>query len=185
MVPNLANLEDSLLLLVDVQPRMVPVMAGRAAMLDRTIFLARVAKELGVPVITSEHVPHKFGETAPELTGLTGEVIGKAEFSAMQSPEFSARVRAQHKNQIIIAGLETHICVTQTCLDLMSEGFTPWVCADATASRSEDRKQIGLNRLAELGCRIVHSESVVYEWMRTSDHPQFRSVLSIVKESVF
>jgi nicotinamidase-related amidase len=85
--------------------------------------------------------------------------------------------------QVVLVGVETHICVNQTAHDLLDLGHTVIVCADAVSARTEDRHTLGLGRLRDAGAIVAHSESVVYEWMRSADHEKFREVLKIVKSS--
>jgi nicotinamidase-related amidase len=103
----------------------------------------------------------------------------------MKNPEFSSQLRASGRKTVIVVGIETHICVSQTCLDLLDAGYAVAVCPDAASARTQDRHKLGMERLRDAGVVPIHTEALVYEWMVSANHPQFRDILQVVKSSHF
>ncbi len=175
---------ESLLLIIDMQPKFSRVCLGIEAVEKRTHFVAKVAKALGVPIFATEQVPDKMGGTNPELAELLTEpAFPKTAFSAFGSDELAAKLLESDLPQIVLVGVESHICVTQTALDLLAADFEVFVVRDAITSRTQEANDITWQRLSDAGAWIVHSESVVYEWLQDADDPQFRDILQIVKET--
>ncbi|MBS1723983.1 MAG: isochorismatase family protein [Armatimonadetes bacterium] len=179
----LARLEDSVLVVVDMQPAFLDPIWERDRVLARTKFLVECAQALDVPILATEQVPARMGGTEESLRALLGETepISKAAFSCWADDKFVKAANKLQRTQFVLVGIETHICVCQTAHDLMDEDFDVLVCEDATSARSELMHRNGLKRCADEGAAVSHTESVVYEWMRTSEHPDFREVLKIVK----
>jgi nicotinamidase-related amidase len=173
--------DSSLLMVVDVQEALVPALFESQRLLDRCRFLVRIAQLLEIPVIVTEQNPSRLGPTAAGLTGEGDIPIPKMCFSACGSPEVLSRMDALGKDQVIVIGTETHICVCQTALDLLDKGFEVVVCPDAVSARSQDRHKLGMERLRDAGVVPAHSEAVAYEWFGSADHPRFREALKIVK----
>lgn len=183
MPAPLADADKSVLLLVDVQPTFLGAILDADRVARRAEFLARSAAALGIPVFATEQNPERMGGTLDALLPFAAEPpAGKMAFSCsgceMFGHEFGSGRPPRH---VILAGIETHICVTQTALELLAAGHVPFVAADAVGSRSQDRHELGLRRVETAGAIVAHSESVVYEWMRGADHPKFREVLGLVK----
>lgn len=124
-----------------------------------------------------------MGSTEPEILahGQEVPVFGKMTFSAVGTPEFDQFLAELNPAQVVICGIETHICVNQTAHHLLSQGREVMIAADAVSARSTEMHEVGLGRLAAAGVTIAHSESIVYEWMGTADNTAFRDVLKIVK----
>jgi nicotinamidase-related amidase len=178
----LASVSDSLLLLVDLQPTFLAAIHESDRVLARSGFIAEAAKLLGAPIVATEQYPSRMGGTDPSMSAfLSCEPMAKMDFSCCGSQELVQFIEDKGRNQIVLVGIETHICVNQTAHELMNKGFEVIVCADATSSRTVDRHEIGLKRISEAGATIAHTESVVYEWLKTADHPNFREALKLVK----
>jgi nicotinamidase-related amidase len=175
MVTELAP-EQSIVLVIDIQQALASSIVGMDRVVDRVVFLLKVANLLGVPVMATEQNPQKMGPTVEELAPWLGQSRPKMDFSAMRSSPDLAR------RQAVVVGIETHICVSQTVRDLIGHGAEVLVCGDAVSARSIDRHELGLERIRHYGAAIGHSEAVAYEWMGTADHPKFREVLKAVKE---
>ncbi len=170
-------------MVVDVQESFMKVIEGAESVLRRIHFLVRVANLLGIPVLTTEQYPSRMGPTHPDLMSHLGvNPIPKMCFSCARSEDFLNALCALEKRQVILMGIETHICINQTAHDLSERGLEVLVTADAVGSRSPLSHAIGLRRMAEAGITLCHSESVVYEWMETAEDPAFREVLKLVKE---
>jgi len=180
----LARIEDSVLVVVDVQPSVLDLVWQKDRVVDRCKFMIECAKLLDIPVIITEQNPSKLGLTEPSLSSLIEDrraTIQKMSFSAWGEREFVKAVEHHKRAQAVIVGIETHICINQTAHDLMDEEIDTIVCADAVSARTEEMHELGLKRMSDEGTAIAHTESVVYEWLQSADHPMFREVLKLVK----
>ena len=180
-----ARLEASrtLLLIIDVQERLLPVMQHRSTLLRRVTRLVEGAEILGVPVACSEQYPRGLGRTvAPLADKLTHAVccIEKTRFSAV-GPELVAQLEQQGITSVVVAGLESHVCVLQTCLDLLDRGITVAVCQDATSSRREVDRQAALARMTQAGVLPVTVETVLFEWLGDAGDQAFKSLRSVIQ----
>lgn len=198
----LLDLEDSQLVLVDYQHKLMPAIHDAAAVLANARRLALMAQALGVPAFATEQNPQGLGPTVPELKALVGHVIPKLDFSAAAAvmprlrpvarpPAGNARSLPKHlqkpaaadtaRETIVLAGCEAHVCLLQTALELIEEEFDVWVVTDACGSRTERNRDAAFDRLAGAGAELVTTEMVAFEWLRSSDHPAFKEVLAWIK----
>lgn len=178
----LVSSKSSVLVVVDLQPTFLRPIGDAESVVQRTRFLAECARILGVPIVSTVQNAERMGGTHPALIKVLGEPIDKMSFSCCGSEHFLSRLRAFERNQIVLAGIETHICVNQTTHDLLSQGMGVFLASDAISARPEGAHQIGMMRMQNAGAIITHSESIVYEWMQSADNPQFREILKLVKE---
>ena len=173
-----ASLDPSstLVAVIDWQVRLFPAMeeSRKSHALARTQDLIWLAGALDVPVLTSEQYPKGLGPTLPELGIETA--FSKTSFSAMQEPTFADAFAASGRNQVVLTGMETHICVAQTCRDLRAKEIQVWVVADACLSRRPLDWQWGLERMREDGARIVTAEAVLFELLGQAGGPLFKEV---------
>lgn len=174
---------DAVLVLVDMQDRLADVMPRRDAVIASAALLARVAVSLGIPAIVTRQYPQGLGETAPELGEALGALspIDKTAFSCMGEPAFRERLESLTGRQVLLTGMETHICVTQTALDLLAEGYDVYVVADATCSRRDADRDVAFERLRRAGATVLTAESAIYEVLGEANTPEFRQVLPLVK----
>ncbi len=184
MAHYLADTNQSQLAIIDVQTRLCNVMVetDMHVMTKNCSILLQTAKMLEVPVIVTEQYAEKLGSTTPELAQYIGHVqpVAKTVFSAYAEPKFKAQLQ-RDQPQIILAGLEAHICVLQTALDLLAFGKQVFVVEDAIISRNADNKRNAITRLANAGCVITNTESVVFEWLGNASHPAFKDVSKLIK----
>lgn len=183
MPSHLADASKCVLILVDLQPSFLLAIEGCDRIFDRTAFLVKIANLLEVPVFATEQNPERMGSTDPRLAAFLPQAatFDKMAFSCAGCLPFMERLRGLERTQIVIAGIETHICVSQTALQLLASNSDVFVCPDAVGSRTLDRHQAGLRRMEMAGAQLAHSESIAYEWMKGADHPKFREALAIVK----
>lgn len=177
----LAVRNNSVLVVVDLQPTFLRPIASGERVVARTRFLAECARLLDVPIIATVQNAERMGRTESSVIDLLGEPIDKMSFSCCANEHFQDRLRALNRTQAILAGIETHICINQTAHHLLESGTDVFLAADAIGARLEDAHEIGLSRMVEAGAVLAHSESIVYEWLGSADDPQFREVLQIVK----
>ncbi len=178
--------QDAFLVVIDVQPTFMAAIHEAERVERRCGFLIQSANLLGVPIIATEQYPTRMGDMATELVELftpSAYLIPKMSFSCWGSAEFRKATELIGRKTAILVGIETHICVTLTALDLMANGFNVFVCPDAVSARSNEMHKLGMERIRDSGGMPSHSESIVYEWMGTAEHPKFRDVLKIVKEA--
>lgn len=181
----LADPSQSLVVVIDVQPNFLKVIEGGEAVVTRTNFLLDVAELLGVPAFASEQVPDRMGGTEPGLSDklrtMHAPIEGKGVFSALGCPGLLPWIEASGRAQIIMTGIETPICITQTTVQLLELGYDVILAYDAVGARSREMHELALGRLQQLGAQLAHTEAIAYEWMGTADHPRFRDVLALLK----
>jgi nicotinamidase-related amidase len=176
----LLSAEGSVVLLIDLQERLVPAMFDGDAVVARAVRVAQAARMLDVPVRATEQYPAGLGPTVAPLKPYVEAVLEKTMFSALDDPDFPALLPIG-STEIIVAGCEAHVCVLQTVLGLMAEGHRVVVVADAIGSRDTADKALAIDRARQDGAEIVTSEMVLFEWLRDSRHPKFREVQQLLK----
>lgn len=177
--------DSSALLVVDIQTRLAPHIAGHTALVARVHALLDVAERLGIPRHLTEHCPEEIGPVLPPLRArfAADAIHVKTRFGATHHPEFVARLRATGRDTIVLAGMEAHVCVLQTGLGLLAHGFRLFVAADAVgarALRAEDRT-LALERLRAAGAVLTTTETTLFEWTHDGRDPAVRAVLATVK----
>ena len=199
----LIDVDESQLVLVDFQPRLQVAMHEAEAVWANASRLAQAARLLDVPVWGTEQNPSKLGALSPELRDVCQRVLAKMQFSAVEeglaawlqpppaAPRGNARSLPRHlqkpqpeqpgRKSIVLAGVEAHVCLLQTALDLLDEEFEVWVVTDACASRTERNRDAAYDRLAGAGAELVTTELVLFEWLRTAEHPDFQAVQALIK----
>lgn len=179
----LLHAKTSCLMVIDMQERLVPAMLAPARTLRNARVLLTAARQLSVPALVTEQYPQGLGVTVREIAeaAVGATVLPKMHFSCMQDAQFAETFRALGRRQAVIAGMEAHICVLQTAVSLMDEGFEVFVVTDATSSRTADSEKACLDRLGACGAGIVTTEMVVFEWLGKADTPDFRALLPLVK----
>ena len=182
---ELACREDSRLLIVDVQEKLVPLIHERERMIFNCSRLIRGAKALGVPVSATEQYPSGLGATVKTLAELLDDIPEKIRFSCAAKLDWATAAEAEDdRDKVIVAGIEAHVCVQQTVLDLLALGYRPYVPADAVASRNEFDWQIALDRMALSGAVITTTEAILFELCETADAAEFKAISELVKERV-
>jgi len=173
----------SQLILIDLQTRLLSAMPQEAmqTVIRNCGILAQAAAMLEVPVIVSEQYPKGLGNTAPELLAFLPNIkpVEKLTFSCMAEPKFSRQLTRDH-SQVVIAGMEAHICVLQTALDLQSSKQV-FVAEDAIVSRNPANKANALARMREAGCIISNTESIVFEWLGKADSDAFKAISLLIR----
>lgn len=180
--PELLHRPSSRLVLVDLQPRLLAAMPDPTRLTAACRLLADGAKLLHVPSVATEQYPQGLGEMIPELAGLVDRRVSKLRFSAAADLGWPPAAQDPDRRfQIVLAGVECHVCVLQTALDLLSQGCSVFVAMDAVASRRELDWKLAGERLASAGAVLTTVESVLFEWCETADAAEFKSLSSLVK----
>jgi len=175
--------EDSCLIVIDMQDKLVPAMQAPARTIKNAGILLKAAKRLGIPALVTEQYPKGLGSTVSELKGIIQDipVIEKLHFSCMKDEGFAKAFKALGRKQAVIAGMEAHICVLQTAVHLMEEGYEVFVVTDATSSRTLESEKACLDRLSSNGAGIVTTEMVVFEWLGQAGIEAFKELLPLIK----
>ncbi len=179
-VPRLTA-ADSVLVVVDVQDKLLVKIPTAAALVRNTAFLLDAAALLGVPAVGTEQYPKGLGPTTAELARrLPAGLPAKTAFSCCGAAGFLADLRGLGRPNVVLAGMETHVCVLQTTLDLLEAGFAVYLPADALASRSAIDHDTALRRLERAGAVPTTAETVAFEWVADASHPQFKAFSKLV-----
>lgn len=178
----LLNVEESVVLVVDMQPTFLSPIHRGPETLSRCLFLVHAANLLQVPVLHTEQYPERMGGTDEALqTAIGGKAYPKMAFSCMGSDDLVSELEKKGRTQVILCGIESHICVNQTAHDLLDDDYSVILAHDAISARSLAMHEGAMARMKELGAVGSHTESILYEWMETAEHPQFKAALSLVK----
>ena len=173
----------NVVVVVDIQERLAPAIHDVATVIAKSSILVQTARMFSVPVIASEQYPKGLGKTIPELAEHLppDSIVEKIEFSAAANPVFSNRLADIGRRDVILCGIEAHVCVLQTALDLLGQGHNVTIAADAVNSRRPIDAETALKRADNAGATIATTEMVAFEWLRRADHPDFKAVSRLVK----
>jgi nicotinamidase-related amidase len=172
------------LLIVDVQERLLPAMENGGAVVERCAILLNTAARLDVPVTVSEQYPKGLGRTVPALATNSAEVFEKMSFSCWRDAALKAHFIKLHEGgrpQVMIGGIESHVCVAQTAIDMAQAGFAVFVVADAVSSRKAESKALALARFAQSGIEVVNTEMAVFELLGQAGTLEFRELSKAIK----
>ena len=180
----LINPQDSFLLVIDVQEKLVPQILEMEHVSANIIRLLKSANALQIPILCTEHCPEKIGHTTAQIKHhINAEsILTKSHFSACLEPQIADRFSNLNRKQVIIAGAETHVCVLQTTLLLKQSGYQPYLVADGTSSRRLLNKQIAIERMRHKSVDIVSTEMVIFEWLQRADTDSFRQLLPVIRD---
>jgi nicotinamidase-related amidase len=176
--------DRSQLLIIDVQEKLAPHIEGSEALIARCEALITAAGIFGIPKMLTEHCPSQIGPVVARLRTrfAADEIFIKSYFAATDHEEFASRL-VQGRDQLVVAGMEAHVCVMQTVLGLTAKGFEVFVVADAVGSRvaRQDDRRYALDRMHAAGCTLGGTETVLFEWTRSGEDATFKQTLAIVK----
>ncbi len=178
------NIEKSLLIIIDIQDKLLNASFNKNTLEKKSSILAKAANILNIPTIVTEQYPKGLGNTITAIKdALSAETkfFEKLSFSALENEEIANALKTSNKKQIIICGIESHICVNQTVSALLEDGYEVFVIKDACGSRAEVEYNAGLDRMKENGAHIITTEIALFEWLKSSKHPNFKEVQSLIK----
>ena len=141
------------------------------------------AKLFEMPRVGTEQYPRGLGATEPSLAERLPALPSKTRFSCLECSELFTQLAAQQRRKIMVVGIETHVCVQQTVLDLLSESFEVYVAVDAIGSRFELDRQVALNRMELAGATLTTTEATLFEWCESASDPQFKAISALVKST--
>lgn len=176
---RLIDSETSTLILIDLQGRLMPAIDQSESVLRQCIRSAKIAQLLGIPIIATEQSPSSLGSNVESIQLFCSATITKEHFNACADGLIDAL--PQNRQQLILMGCETHVCLMQTALKLIDEGFDVSVVVDGVGSRRALDKQIALDRLQTSGARLITGEMLGFEWLKTAQNPVFKEVLALLK----
>jgi nicotinamidase-related amidase len=184
--PTQMSTSDTALLVIDVQEKLMPKIRSAAAVELNIAFLLDAAALLGVPAEATEQYPKGLGSTVAKIRQLLlgdkqSAIPDKVAFSSCAVPEVVERFRREARTRIVLAGIESHVCVLHTALDLLALRFRVYVAVDAIGSRYALDHEVALRRMEQAGCIPITSEMCVFEWLGGSHHPQFKAVSQLVQ----
>ena len=171
-------------LVVDVQSRLTPAMPEEtlARVIKYSRALVGAARELGLPVLATEQYPKGLGPLVPEIRDvLPSPPLEKVHFSCGADPAFAAALERTGRRQVIVCGMETHVCVFQTVRDLVAMGYEVHVCADAVSSRTEEHRRVGLELCRQAGAVVSLAETAIFDLLHRAATDEFRKVSPLVK----
>ena len=177
------KISNSALVIIDVQGKLASLIENRELLFDNISRMIQGTKLLDIPIIITEQRPEKLGPTVPELANLTTGIapITKVSFSCCGNTTFIETLNVLNRKQILVAGIETHVCVYQTVVDLIQFDFEVHVIADAVSARANINHLYGLDRMKSEGAILSTAELALFEWIRTSSDERFREMIKIVK----
>ncbi len=175
--------ENTILVLVDVQEKLSRAMHEKEALVDNTVRMVQGAKILDVPIVWTEQNPKGLGPTLPEVREfLAGsEPVTKLSFSCCGEPRFMDAIRKLGRTQIVVAGIESHVCVYQTVSDLVKLGYEVQVLTDCVSSRTPANRALGLERCKESGASMTSVETALFEMLGAAEGDRFKRMLKVVK----
>ncbi|MBN2583506.1 MAG: hydrolase [Planctomycetes bacterium] len=175
---------ESVLLVVDIQERLLPAIDGHEQVLAVADRVLRAARALNVPVLCTEQYPRGLGATVEPVRSNVGPepIIEKLAFSCCGAEGLPERLAALGRRQVILVGIEAHVCVMQTVLDLLAAGYRPYVVADAVSSRFAADRDVAFERMRQAGAVVTTAESVMFEWLEVAGTPEFKTVSRFVRE---
>jgi nicotinamidase-related amidase len=182
--PELMSRHDTAMLVVDMQEKLLPLIAQQQRVTWNVRRLLDGAKLLGLPILATEQYPQGLGATTPVIRERLGEVPAKTMFSCRECEALFEPFRAAGIFKILVCGIETHVCVQQTVIDLLGEGFRVYIAADAVGSRQSLDHDWALQRMDSSGAVITTTEAALFEWCEVAGSPEFKQISALVRETL-
>jgi nicotinamidase-related amidase len=175
--------DNTVLSVIDVQGELAHAMHNKEMLFENLQKLIKGSKILGIPILWTEQNPEGLGPTIPEVANLLSGIkpVSKLSFSCCGNERFMEALRALNRNQVLLAGIEAHVCIYQTAVDLVNLGYEVQVVIDAVSSRTKENKLIGLEKIREVGVSLTSTETVLFELLKVAEGPKFEGILNIVK----
>ena len=175
--------DNCVLVIIDIQEKLLKAVYNPDFVLNSSVKIAKAASILNIPTIITEQYPKGLGYTVKAIKTVSANInpIEKTAFSAMKEEKFYEQIKSYGKKQILICGIETHICVLQTAAELSSKGYEVYVLKDACSSRKEFEHNTGIELLTQYGSKITCSEIAIFEWLESSKHPNFKKIQALIK----
>ena len=174
---------DCSLVIVDVQGKLAELMYDREKLFSNIVILIKASKILNIPIMWCQQCPEALGPTVSKIAELLSDVepINKSSFSCVGDAVFAEQLQARNPCHLILAGIETHICIYQTAVDLLKAGRAVTVVADAVSSRTRENRQIALEKIKTMGAEISSTEMLLFELLKNANHRDFKKIARLVK----
>ncbi|NQY26052.1 MAG: hydrolase [Piscirickettsiaceae bacterium] len=179
----LVNEKDSVFVVIDVQEKLLSAMPSnvQGRIVEQINKLLKASNSLSIPVVITEQYPAGLGHSSSDLFILDDTVIiEKTSFSCVQEDDFCKQLERFERKQIILTGMESHICILQTAFDLQTQGYQVYVVEDAISSRSKANQYNALQRLRNAGIVVTNVDSVIFEWLGDAKHPEFKTLAKLI-----
>jgi len=177
------NRENTIGLVIDMQERLLPAMEENEVLLQNCLTLIQGLQELGLPILATQQYTKGLGETVEPIRSVIKDfkAIEKKDFSCCDEAEFARELEKTNRMNVVICGIESHVCVLQTAIDLKEAGLTPVVVMDCVSSRSYDNVDLAAERFRHEGIMMTSYESILFELTRTAKSPEFKAISNLVK----
>ncbi|MBE7711895.1 MAG: isochorismatase family protein [Cyanobacteria bacterium SIG31] len=177
------NQDNTLMIIIDIQEKLVNVAFNKNSLEQKAIKLVSAMKTLNIPTIITEQYPKGLGETIKSIkdTGIEALFFEKTDFNALKDKILLQKLKEINKKQIILFGIETHICVHQTAAALVNLGYDVTIAKDACGSRAESEYLSALDYMKTYGCKIKTTEMIIFELLKTAKHPNFKEIQTLIK----
>jgi nicotinamidase-related amidase len=177
------EIQNSALIVIDLQGRLAQLMHDKEALFKNIEILVKSAKILGIPIVWCQQCPESLGPTIHQIAALLTDIepINKSSFSCCGCDQFNAKLIEMDRRQVLLCGIEAHVCVYQTAVDLLCKGYDVSVIADAVSSRTLENKEIAITKMTANGINVTSTEMALFELLRTADHPHFKQIAKLIK----
>jgi nicotinamidase-related amidase len=177
------KIENTTLLIIDIQGNLAHLMHGKELLFKNVQKLIKGIQILGIPILWVEQNPQGLGPTIPEISDILSNIqpISKMSFSSCRNDDFLQALNALNRKQVLVAGIEAHVCVYQTAADIVDIGYEVQVVTDAVSSRNVENKEIGLQRMRDSGVSLTSVETALFELLKVAEGEPFKEILKIVK----
>jgi len=177
------DIQNCCLVVVDVQGKLAQLMHSKESLFKNIEILIKAAKILNIPILWCQQSPQSLGPTISQIAELLSDnkPINKASFSCCGCDKFNDKLNELSRQQVLLCGIEAHVCIYQTAADLLSKGFSVDVLADAVSSRTLENKQIAITKMSAEGVNVTTTEMALFELLRTADHPHFKQIAKLIK----
>jgi nicotinamidase-related amidase len=175
--------KSAVLVVIDIQGNLFEAMQGKEELLANALKVVKGAKIFNLPIIITEQIPQKLGQTLPLLAQELADcaTISKESFSCWGNSHFKEKIELSGRKEVIILGIECHVCVYQTAIDLINHGYDVHVVADAVSSRTKENSDIGIEVMKNSGAYITSTEMVLFELLHSADDAKFKEIYKLVK----
>jgi nicotinamidase-related amidase len=180
---SMLNIQNCCLIVVDLQGKLAQLMHDKDTLFKNIEILIKSAKILNIPILWCQQCPESLGPTIPQIAQLLSgiEPINKASFSCCGADQFRTKLTQLARKQILLCGIEAHVCIYQTTMDLIGQGYEVELICDAVSSRTAENKQAAMTKMTAAGARLTTTEMALFELLKTADHPQFKQIAKLIK----
>jgi nicotinamidase-related amidase len=177
------SIENTFLVIIDIQGNLAQVMIDKLLLFENVQRLIKGMRLFAIPIVVTEQTPQKLGTTTPEIQSLLAgfEKLSKTSFSCCKNQPFMNKLSSLKRNQVLLAGIEAHICVYQTAIDLIQCGYEVHIIGDAVSSRTMQNREIGIQKMRDGGAALTSTETILFELLQTAEHVRFKEISKIVK----